>query len=56
MRSRQVGWKADNVAKSKVRKMVVRNSIERVVSRPRERERERRTGRDLRGMESELGK
>lgn len=38
MRSKQVGWKADSLAKSRVRKMVVISSIERVVSRPRERE------------------
>jgi hypothetical protein len=52
LRSKQVGWKADSVAKSRDRKMVVRSSIEKVISRPRERP----TGRDLRGMESELGK
>jgi hypothetical protein len=36
-----VGWKADSVAKSRDRNMVVRSSIEKVVSRPKERERER---------------
>jgi hypothetical protein len=43
LRSKQVRRKADSVAKSRDRKMVVRSSIERVVSRPK-RERGVRVG------------